>query len=223
MKKRNLKTDVMCLCWIFVIGISIYLIKQDLKRIDELEEEERLRLLQEQHEYNQLENSIYKIEENGAAWIVAINSIMPVCQNQIDTNMAIKIENEKRANAHFYLTDYERTVVEYIIAGEAGYESYEGKWAVAQCILNGCLRNGAQPSEVKTAYKYSGWKTNLKSKSPEDWAEVQEVVSRVFDYGEMCVDDFILWFYAPKYSRGGWHNTQRFVTQIGGHRFYSTW
>lgn len=223
MKKRNLKTDVMCLCWIFVIGISIYLIKQDLKRIDELEEEERLRLLQEQHEYNQLENSIYKIEENGAAWIVAINSIMPVCQNQIDTNMAIKIENEKRANAHFYLTDYERTVVEYIVAGEAGYESYEGKWAVAQCILNGCLRNGAQPSEVKTAYKYSGWKTNLKSKSPEDWAEVQEVVSRVFDYGEMCVDDFILWFYAPKYSRGGWHNTQRFVTQIGGHRFYSTW
>lgn len=223
MKKRNLKTAVMYLCWIFVIGISIYLIKQDLKRINELEKEERLRLLQEQHEYNQLENSIYKIEENGAAWIVAIDSIMPVCQNQIDTNMAIKIENEKRASAHFYLTDYERTVVEYIVAGEAGYESYEGKWAVAQCILNGCLRNGAQPSEVKTAYKYSGWKTNLESKSPEDWAEVQEVVSRVFDYGEMCVDDFILWFYAPKYSRGGWHNTQRFVTQIGGHRFYSTW
>lgn len=223
MKKRNLKTAVMYLCWIFVIGISIYLIKQDLKRINKLEEEERLRLLQEQHDYNQLENSIYKIEENGAAWIVAIDSIMPVCQNQIDTNMAIKIENEKRASAHFYLTDYERTVVEYIVAGEAGYESYEGKWAVAQCILNGCLRNGAQPSEVKTAYKYSGWKTNLESKSPEDWAEVQEVVSRVFDYGEMCVDDFILWFYAPKYSRGGWHNTQRFVTQIGGHRFYSTW
>lgn len=223
MKKRNLKTAVMYLCWIFVIGISIYLIKQDLKRINEFEEEERLRLLQEQHEYNQLENSIYKIEENGVAWIVAIDSIMPVCQNQIDTNMAIKIENEKRASAHFYLTDYERAVVEYIVAGEAGYESYEGKWAVAQCILNGCLRNGAQPSEVKTAYKYSGWKTNLESKSPEDWAEVQEVVSRVFDYGEMCVDDFILWFYAPKYSRGGWHNTQRFVTQIGGHRFYSTW
>ena len=223
MKKQNLKTGVMCLCWIFVIGISIYLIKQDLKRINDLEEEERLRLLQEQHEYNQLENSIYKIEENGAAWIVAIDSIMPVCQNQIDTNMAIKIENEKRASAYFYLTDYERTVVEYIVAGEAGYESYEGKWAVAQCILNGCLRNGAQPSEVKTAYKYSGWKTNLKSESPEDWVEVQEVVSRVFDYGEMCVDDFILWFYAPKYSRGGWHNTQRFVTQIGGHRFYSTW
>ena len=223
MKKQNLKTAGMYLCWIFVIGFSIYLIKQDLKRINELEEEERLRLLQEQHEYNQLENSIYKIEENGAAWIVAIDSIMPVCQNQIDTNMAIKIENEKRASAHFYLTNYERAVVEYIVAGEAGYESYEGKWAVAQCILNGCLRNGAQPSEVKTAYKYSGWKTNLESKSPEDWAEVQEVVSRVFDYGEMCVDDFILWFYAPKYSRGGWHNTQRFVTQIGGHRFYSTW
>ena len=223
MKKRNLKTAVMYLCWIFVIGISIYLIKQDLKRINELEEEERLRLLQEQHDYNQLENSIYKIEENGAAWIVAIDSIMPVCQNQIDTNMAIKIENEKRVSAYFYLTYYERTVVEYIVAGEAGYESYEGKWAVAQCILNGCLRNGAQPSEVKTAYKYSGWKTNLESKSPEDWTEVQEVVSRVFDYGEMCVDDFILWFYAPKYSRGGWHNTQRFVTQIGGHRFYSTW
>lgn len=223
MKKRNLKTAMKYLCWIFVIGISIYLIKQDLKRINELEEKERLRLLQEQHEYNQLENSIYKIEENGAAWIVGIDSIMPVCQNQIDTNMAIKIENEKRASAHFYLTDYERAVVEYIVAGEAGYESYEGKWAVAQCILNGCLRNGAQPSEVKTAYKYSGWKTNLKSESPEDWVEVQEVVSRVFDYGEMCVDDFILWFYAPKYSRGGWHNTQRFVTQIGGHRFYSTW
>ena len=89
MKKQNLKTAVMYLCWIFVIGISIYLIKQDLKRINELEEEERLRLLQEQHEYNQLENSIYKIEENGVSWIVAIDSIIPMCQNQIDTNMAI--------------------------------------------------------------------------------------------------------------------------------------
>ena len=223
MKKRNLKTAVMYLCWIFVIGISIYLIKQDLRSINEIEENGRLRLLQEQHDYNRLENSIYKIGKNNEVCYQFIELVMPLYQNRIDMILNQKIENEKRTSVYFYLTDYERKVVEYIVAGEAGYESYEGKWAVAQCILNGCLRNRAQPSEVKTAYKYSGWKTNLESESPEDWDEVQEVVSRVFDYGEMCVDDFILWFYAPKYSRGGWHNTQRFVTQIGGHRFYSTW
>lgn len=123
----------------------------------------------------------------------------------------------------FELTDEERYVVECMVAGEAGGESYEGKWAVAQCIWQACVNDELQPSEVKEQYQYAGWKENLKSESEQAYLDVKDVVSRVFDDGEMFVDDEILWFYAPKYCVSNWHESMRFVTEIGGHRFFGRW
>lgn len=123
----------------------------------------------------------------------------------------------------FELTDEERYVVECMVAGEAGGEPYEGKWAVAQCIWQACVNDELQPSEVKKQYQYAGWKENLKSESEQAYLDVQDVVSRVFDDGEMFVDDEILWFYAPKYCVSNWHESMRFVTEIGGHRFFGRW
>lgn len=123
----------------------------------------------------------------------------------------------------FELTDEERYVVECMVAGEAGGESYEGKWAVAQCIWQACVNDELQPSEVKKQYQYAGWKEDLKSESEQAYLDVKDVVSRVFDDGEMFVDDEILWFYAPKYCVSNWHESMRFVTEIGGHRFFGRW
>lgn len=123
----------------------------------------------------------------------------------------------------FELTDDERYIVECIVAGEAGGEPYEGKWAVAQCIWQACVNDGLQPSEVKEHYQYAGWKENLKSESEQAYLDVKEVVSRVFDDGEMLIDDEMLWFYAPKWCTSNWHESMRFITEIGGHRFFGRW
>lgn len=137
---------------------------------------------------------------------------------------AYKIKNE--FEPVFELSDYERWVVCCMVAGESKGESYEGQWAVAQCIYQACINDGLQPSEVRIEYKYSGWDENLEFDNPELWTQIEEIVSRVFDYGEMCVDDEILWFYAPRWMKNGiseWHESQRFVVEIGGHLFFAPW
>lgn len=137
---------------------------------------------------------------------------------------AYKIENEFKPV--FELSDYERWVVCCMVAGESAGESYEGQWAVAQCIYQACINDGLQPSEVKIQYQYSGWNETLEFDDPELWAQIEEIVRRVFDYGEMYVEDEILWFYAPRWMKNGtsdFHENQRFVIEIGGHRFFAPW
>lgn len=151
-------------------------------------------------------------------------------ENEIHVNCVELIETETEIKTEFHpafeLSDYERWVVCCMVAGESAGESYDGQWAVAQCIYQACINDNLQPSEVKIQYQYSGWNETLEFDNPELWAQIEEIVSRVFDYGEMCVDDEILWFYAPYWMKNGvseWHETQRFVTQIGGHKFFAKW
>lgn len=116
----------------------------------------------------------------------------------------------------FELSDEERRVVENIVMGEAEGESWDGKVLVAQCILNAALKDGIQPSEVRTKYKYSGWNENPSY-------EVKMVVTAVFDNGHTVTDEPILYFYAPKYSEGRFHETQCYVLTEGGHKFFKEW
>lgn len=151
-------------------------------------------------------------------------------ENEIHVDCVELIEAETEIETEFHpafeLSDYERWVVCCMVAGESAGESYDGQWAVTQCIYQACMNDNLQPSEVKIQYQYSGWNETLEFDNPELWAQIEEIVSRVFDYGEMCVDDEILWFYAPYWMKNGvseWHETQRFVTQIGGHKFFAEW
>lgn len=114
---------------------------------------------------------------------------------------------------YFPLSDYERRTVECMVMGEAGNQALEGQMAVAQCILNACIKDDLTPSEVRSVYKYSGW-----SENPSE--SVKTAVTKVFDNGETVVDEPILWFYNPAISNGTFHNTQTFVISIGDHRFY---
>lgn len=123
----------------------------------------------------------------------------------------------------FKLSDYERQVLINIVSGEAGYDGYESQWAVATCLYNACKRDGLQPSQVRKRYQYSGWKTNLKSESPKAYNNVVKAVSTVFDDGYRITNEPILWFYAPKYCRGTFHNTQKYVGTWGTQKFYAPW
>lgn len=138
--------------------------------------------------------------------------------NVIDDAIKETVENEvnHKSEPTFYLSDYERKITECIVMGESGAESYEGQVLVAQCILNGCIKENVQPSKLRSLYQYFGWKEN-----PTD--SVKKAVSAVFDDGYKVTDEFILYFYAPYGSKGGWHETQRFVIEEGGHRFFAGW
>lgn len=133
----------------------------------------------------------------------------------------IHIRTIKTAEAPtlFYpLTEEERKVVECLVEGESGNQSLEGRMLVAQCIYNACVQDGLTPSQVRKQYKYAGW-----SNSPSE--KTKEAVAKVFDEGEMVVEDNILWFCTIKSSerKGSFHATQKLVLEEGNHRFYSSW
>lgn len=122
-----------------------------------------------------------------------------------------------------YLTDNDRYIVERIVSGEAGYETMDGKMAVAQCIKDAMLQDNISAVTVQSKYGYAGWKTDLESTYPEDWVEVLEAIERVFDQGENVTDENILWFYAPKYTTSKWHESQKYVGTYGTQRFFAPW
>ena len=127
-----------------------------------------------------------------------------------------KEQKTKKDKSAFHLSSYERKVVECMVMGESGGEPYKGQLLVAFCILNACKKDGLQPSEVRKVYKYSGWNDNP-SKS------VKRAVRSIFDDGHKPVNDTPLYFYAPKHCDGAWHETQRHICTVGGHKFFAKW
>ena len=146
----------------------------------------------------------------------ATSTTKPRQETQIQISTPPKKTSTDATAVEYYLSDDERRVVECIVMGEAGGEPYEGQILVAQCILNACKKDGLKPSQVRREYKYSGWNSNP-SKS------VKNAVSAVFDDGYKATNEYILYFYAPKYAKGRWHETQKFVCEVGGHRFFAEW
>lgn len=122
------------------------------------------------------------------------------------------VEQLAHADKRYDLTDEELYLVCGVVMHEAGGESYEGKMAVAQCILNNCERENARPADVawKFAEPYSSWTD-----------EVWKAVTAVFFEGQTVTEETILWFYAPALCASTWHESQRFVMEIGGHRFFA--
>ena len=114
----------------------------------------------------------------------------------------------------YELTDDELYLLCGVVMAEAGGESYEGKMAVAQCLLNGCERSGIRPAQAVVDYQYAKPNYNY---TDECW----EAVTAVFYEGLTVTDETILWFYAPARCTSKWHESQKFVTEIGGHRFFA--
>ena len=141
-----------------------------------------------------------------------------------------------------HLTDSERHVVESIVAGESGNQPFDGKKLVAQSIYNAMLRDNMSPSQVRKQYSYSGYKDIdefkkecLKAYGNTNAAdECRQAVKEIFDNCSMPTDDFVLFFYAPAYSKGTRYenaNTLKHITYvnedgsttnyIGGHKFFA--
>lgn len=152
--------------------------------------------------------------ENSNSNINVIPEIEEIPIKNEDTN-----ENIINTTEVFYpLTDEERHYIECLVAGEARGEGLEGQKAVAQCIYNATVRSNISVMEVKTEYGYTGWFDN-----PEKYPTVAQAVSEIFDDGNFITDEFIVWFYNPAYGYSSFHESQKFVIEIGGHRFFAPW
>jgi hypothetical protein len=126
-------------------------------------------------------------------------------------------ETVEEPPVRYSIPGQERAVVESVVMAEAGGESFDGQMAVAQCILAGCEELGMRPDEVVIEFQYT-------PNRPQPSESVKDAVSAVFDRGEVAVEDTILWFYAPAGVSGTpWHESQRYVCTIGGHKFFGKW
>lgn len=113
----------------------------------------------------------------------------------------------------YELTDEERWELASVVTAEAGGEPYLGMVAVAQCILQACEDSGLRPYDVFIKYNYSPHR-------PEPTEETQEAVKAVFDLGIVASEEPIKYFYAPALVESEWHESQIFIIEIGGHRFF---
>lgn len=112
-----------------------------------------------------------------------------------------------------YLSLEERYLVESVVTAEAGGETLAGQLLVAQCIFNACVKSKLQPSEVFEVYAYTKHR-------PEPVESAREAVRLVFDLGVELTTEPILYFYAPALVQSDWHESQQFVLELGGHRFF---
>lgn len=88
---------------------------------------------------------------------------------------------------------------------------------VVQCLFNACQREGCSPEQALQDYQYTG---------PADWIsdEARNAWDAVFCSGYRFVDfEDALYFYAPAYCDSPWHESQRFVTEVGSVRFFGRW
>ena len=122
-------------------------------------------------------------------------------------------ETQPEPIATFALTSEQRTLIEQVVAAESEGEPYEGQVAVAQCILNACLKDGITPEQVIEEYGYTGARVE-----PSD--SVKKAVSAVFEHDDGITEEPILYFYAPARVTSEWHESQCFVIEIGNHRFF---
>ena len=113
----------------------------------------------------------------------------------------------------FELTDEERTLIEQVVSAESRGEPYDGQVAVAQCILNACLKDNIRPAAVLKKYHYTTARV-------EPTGSVRRAVAAVFDRGEGVTDEPIIYFYNPNLCESEFHESQTFVIEIQNHRFF---
>lgn len=136
--------------------------------------------------------------------------------DQSSALLTIENPQEEYSGVIVQLTDEDRDVLGRLVMGEAGGQGYEGAALVAQCIRDTMVFDGITSVEqVRVQYKY----TARMDRQPNQ--NVLDAINYIFDQGGMAVRHRIQYFYAPKLCTANWHESQVFVIEHGGHRFFA--
>ena len=147
------------------------------------------------------------------------NEIKPTFVKKIsESNNCENIPQEEETEINSYkLTQNEREYIEHIVMCEKWGEDEKNTLGVAQCILNACLRENEGPFEALPKYGYKTYSVTVND-------SVKNAVHRVFDLGERVTEEYILFYYSPANMPNNYsyfHESQHFVFESGGHRFFS--
>lgn len=110
---------------------------------------------------------------------------------------------------------YDYDYVCRVVMAETGGEYNEDlTLAVCQAIANAAVENNWTPEEVCIKYKYT---------RPHEYTSdfIQDICDRVFIRGEVYeASGNAQVFYNPSYGHSSYHESQSFVCEIGGVRFF---
>lgn len=109
----------------------------------------------------------------------------------------------------------DRAFLEGLVMGEFG-TSYTGAVLVSQAIRDTMIKTGCYNAQQIAR----DWGYTAKSRSQVS-NEVKQAVAYVFDQGGSAVQHEIYYFYASHLIYSSWHESQHFVVEYGGCRFFS--
>lgn len=116
------------------------------------------------------------------------------------------------------LSDYDRDVLEHLVMGEAGGQGFIGCCLVAQAIKDTMITDGYKSVEaVRTGNGYAASLNNVPNQ------DVLDAIEYVFDNGGAAVQHRVIYFYAPNVCTSAFHESQNFVVQYDGHKFFDRW
>lgn len=114
-----------------------------------------------------------------------------------------------------YLSDSDRNLLERLVMGEAGDQGFTGCALVAQAVKDTMVSDGISTvSEVISKYGYYGSTSNTPN------SDAVEAVSYIFDQNGSAVQHRIMYFYDTTLCSSKWHETQNFVLEYCGTRYF---
>lgn len=137
--------------------------------------------------------------------------------SQSGTTALLAIENEdpNYVGSVVQVSEEDRYILEHLVMGEAGNQGYEGAALVAQSIRDAIVYLGYSSVEsVRIGSRYDG-KLNI-----EPNQDVLNAVSYIFDQGGNAINHRVLYFYAPRVVSSDFHESQTFLIEYKGHRFF---
>lgn len=157
-----------------------------------------------------------KKKQNNA---VALNKsdIIPM---EVNSDILLKINKPDNSynGTIVKLSKNDRYILEHLVMGEAGNQGYIGASLVAQAIRDTMVyKNIKTVEEVRISHKYSG-RIDI-----EPNKDVIDACKFIFDEGGCAVRSKLFYFYAPGVVKSKWHESQNFVVEYKGHRFFKPW
>ena len=133
----------------------------------------------------------------------------------LEVRNAAKHIDENYEGKSVKLSKHNRDLVERLVQGEAGAEGFIGAALVAQTIRDTMLEDNVYDlMTIKRTHGYSGGLTI------EPNQEVLDAVAFIFDNGGYIVQHRLIYFYSPDNVKSSFHESQKFIIEHGGHRFF---
>jgi len=112
----------------------------------------------------------------------------------------------------------DRELAAKIVMGEFGDGGYTACCLQTQALRDAVILRGSSVEEVYHAYQYDVYGFTL---APNQ--NCYDAVDYIFGSGGLAVPHRILFMYCPAYASSSWHESQNFVVEYLGVRFFDAW